>query len=102
MADKWDEMRRAKEEQFFEEQNKEALTRLKTRKSQATRSCPICSKAMEQRALMGVIIDVCPQKDGVWLDNGELEEIIDVAAGHKQGSEGWFTSFLKSLSLSSK
>lgn len=102
MADSWDDMRRAKEEQFFDEQNKAALARLKTRKAAAARLCPICSKSMEQRALMGVIIDVCPGNDGVWLDNGELEEIMKASGGDMPKSAGWFGGLLKSLSLSGK
>ena len=98
MADSWDDMRRAKEEQFFEQENKAALERLKARKTAAARNCPICSKAMEQRALMGVILDVCPGNDGVWLDNGELEEIIKASAsGKKLESESWMGSFFKGL-----
>lgn len=102
MADSWDDMRRAKEEQFFEEQNKAALARMKARKSSAARTCPVCSKGMEQRALMGVIIDVCPNNDGVWLDNGELEEIMKSSGGDMPRSESWFGSLLKGLSFSGK
>ncbi|MBN8550356.1 MAG: zf-TFIIB domain-containing protein [Deltaproteobacteria bacterium] len=98
MADSWDDMRRAKEEQFFAEQNKAALERMKTRKTASTRACPICSKPMEQQALMGVIIDVCPANDGVWLDSGELEEIVNAAqGGSKIEGESWFGSFFKNL-----
>lgn len=37
--------------------------------------CPKCGKEMEHVNIEGVPIDRCPQ-DGVWLDRGELEQII--------------------------
>lgn len=46
--------------------------------SQATLSCPKCSKPLEifQYALTsGVYIDRCSSKHGIWLDVGELEKI---------------------------
>lgn len=44
--------------------------------------CPHCEDAtlvMSERA--GVEIDYCPKCRGVWLDRGELDKIIDRAAG---------------------
>ena len=45
------------------------------------RRCPICSKRME-KILVGkeerVCIDRCRHRDGIWLDRGELEEILEM------------------------
>lgn len=44
--------------------------------------CPVCPDAtlvMSDR--QGVEIDYCPQCRGVWLDRGELDKLIDRAAG---------------------
>jgi Zn-finger nucleic acid-binding protein len=46
------------------------------------RRCPICSKRMEKISVGGeggVRIDRCRKKDGMWLDGGELEEIIKMS-----------------------
>ena len=44
--------------------------------------CPVCPDStlvMSER--QGVEIDYCPQCRGVWLDRGELDKLIDRAAG---------------------
>lgn len=38
--------------------------------------CPKCQIEMLQANKEGVIIDVCQQCRGVWLDHGELEKIM--------------------------
>jgi hypothetical protein len=77
MTDALEQRRRAAEEQFFEQQNKEALKRLKER-SEARKS-PITGKPMKQKTLMGVTIDYCEDSKGIWLDAGELEQIIEAS-----------------------
>ena len=45
-------------------------------------NCPVCpgvQLVMTDR--QGIEIDYCPQCRGVWLDRGELDKIIDRAAG---------------------
>jgi hypothetical protein len=40
--------------------------------------CPRCDRAMERREHGGcsqILIDVCPQCRGIWLDKGELEAL---------------------------
>ncbi|MBN1152117.1 MAG: zf-TFIIB domain-containing protein [Dehalococcoidia bacterium] len=47
--------------------------------SEARLRCPICRKKMDKR-LLGVtepvLADVCPSCDGLWLDKGELEQVL--------------------------
>ncbi len=41
--------------------------------------CPLCHKKMDKRLLghpQPVIADVCPRCDGLWLDQGELEQVL--------------------------
>lgn len=39
--------------------------------------CPCCPKAELRRAVRrGVEIDYCPDCNGIWLDNGELNKIV--------------------------
>ncbi len=46
---------------------------------QGKRRCPICGRKME-KVSMGespkVLIDRCPQGDGLWFDSGELQKVI--------------------------
>jgi Zn-finger nucleic acid-binding protein len=37
--------------------------------------CPRCNVTMREREKGDVIIDICPQCRGVWLDAGELERL---------------------------
>ncbi|HEY3281243.1 MAG TPA: zf-TFIIB domain-containing protein [Armatimonadota bacterium] len=49
-------------------------------------NCPLCQNPMRPNLLTGVEIDVCPRCQGVWLDRGELEEILArTAAGRDPG-----------------
>ena len=43
------------------------------------RRCPICSRKMTKAAIgkePEVLIDVCPQEDGLWFDGGEVVHLI--------------------------
>jgi len=95
MSDSWNDMRRAKEEEFFERQNREAMERLKSRSGSKPRLSPVSGEPMEQVTLMGVAIDRCPKSGGIWLDAGELELIIKAATESKES--GWAESFLGRL-----
>jgi hypothetical protein len=73
-------MGKAKEESYFEKKNREALERLaKKNDEDAPRPSPITGKPMVQEVLSGVVIDRCPDSGGIWLDAGELEQLIDAA-----------------------
>jgi len=46
------------------------------------RKCPLCSKRMEKISAgidKRVLVDRCRKNDGIWLDGGELEEIITMS-----------------------
>lgn len=47
--------------------------------------CPLCNVPMRELERRGVLIDVCPECRGVWLDGGELDKLL--AAGEKWESE---------------
>jgi len=96
MSDKWDDMRRAKEESYFEKKNREALERLKQKKEdEKPRLSPVSGNPLIQEVLNGVVIDRCPDSGGVWLDAGELEELIEAAKADEDNS---FVNFFKGLS----
>ena len=100
MSDSWDDMRKAKEEAFFKKQNDEAVQRLKARENEEPRLSPISGKPMEQVTYMGVVIDRCKESGGVWLDKGELDEIMRTIKDQNGESkkEGWIDSFFDYLS----
>lgn len=53
------------------------------------RRCPICLKKME-KVLCGtsgdkkVLVDKCRRNDGIWFDEGELEEVIKMGSFDKE------------------
>ena len=100
MTNSWDEMKKAKEDSYFERRNQEALERLRQKNSDKPLMSPVTGKPMEKVALHGVVIDRCTESGGIWLDAGELEQIIASLKGGS-GKEGethnWVTDFLKGL-----
>ncbi len=96
MNDSWDERRRAQEEQYFQKQNEQALKRIKEREQNTTRLSPVTGKQMEQLTLMGVVIDRCKDTGGIWLDAGELEQIIE--SSKTQGNSNWLSNLMSMLS----
>ncbi|MGE0820947.1 MAG: zf-TFIIB domain-containing protein [Candidatus Binatia bacterium] len=41
--------------------------------------CPHCNTTMHEVTKSGVLIDICPDCKGTWLDRGELEKILNRA-----------------------
>ncbi|HEX2949170.1 MAG TPA: zf-TFIIB domain-containing protein [Armatimonadota bacterium] len=50
-------------------------------------NCPVCDTPLRAIQKYGVEIDICPGCKGVWLDRGELEKIIAMAAGEGPSQE---------------
>jgi hypothetical protein len=96
-SDAFDTRRKAAEEAFFEKQNAEAMKRLGARDGgDKPRLSPITGKPMEQITIQGIVVDRCVDSGGIWLDNGELDQIMESAKQSESGS-GWFAGFVKSL-----
>lgn len=99
MSSAWDDMRKAKEESYFDRKNREALERLsKKQETEQARISPISGQPMKQEVFHGVVIDRCTQSGGVWLDAGELEQLLE-AAKHKakEDDHSSWADFLKSV-----
>lgn len=47
-------------------------------------NCPVCNVELRIADRQGVEIDYCPKCRGVWLDRGELDKLIERAAGVEQ------------------
>lgn len=55
------------------------LTLPEKRIAEKKRRCPVCGKKMRKAAIghhPEVVIDVCPRGEGVWLDGGEVGQVI--------------------------
>jgi Zn-finger nucleic acid-binding protein len=79
MSDSWDERRRAQEDGYFDSLNKQALQRLAAKKGQPARLSPVSGKPMEVVTVMGVVLDRCVDSGGLWLDSGELEQLLEAS-----------------------
>jgi Zn-finger nucleic acid-binding protein len=72
----------------------EAMSREKKRK------CPICRRKMKKTTVgeyPGVLVDVCPQGNGLWFDGGELAQLLKHLTKKQpagQGSQQQIISFL--------
>lgn len=99
MSNAWDDMKRAKENEYFERKNQEALTRLHAKKAEKPRLSPITGEPMEQVAIHGVVVDRCAKSGGIWLDAGELEELI-LRTKEDEHAQNWFAHLAKSLGIS--
>lgn len=90
--------RKALEDQYFHKENEDALKRLQKRGAvEKPRLSPVTGKPMKQVTLMGVVIDQCEDSGGVWLDPGELEELVNASKLAEKGEPGIFSSLLNSI-----
>lgn len=55
--------------------------------------CPKCGEPLLQVEICEIPIERCSLCDGVWLDRGELELILD----RQQADDSWLARFLKKL-----
>jgi hypothetical protein len=72
---------RAKEDIFFAERDRLLLERLRAQlckvdNAGAALHCPKCPGILESYTFQGFALDRCHECGGIWLDNGELEEIV--------------------------
>ncbi len=57
--------------------------------------CPICNKKMEKVLVQDrVVIDRCTRGHGLWFDEGELLQVLEMESG---GSEGKVATLLKEM-----
>lgn len=96
MANKWDERKKAMEDEYFVKKEKELLEKLKAKqekeskqnlKAAASMRCPKCGEPLKERSFQKIAIDQCTGCGGIWLDPGELEQIA------KKDDESWLGKF---------
>jgi Zn-finger nucleic acid-binding protein len=59
--------------------------------SEKGRKCPICSLRMRKTTIdekKEIIIDVCPQEEGLWFDGGEVNHLVKKITEKQPISEG--------------
>ncbi len=57
--------------------------------------CPECNETLVMADKQGVEIDYCPKCRGIWLDKGELENIIERAGEHYSHKENYDSDYKK-------
>lgn len=85
----------ALEEGYFKKLSDQALKDLSAKTS--SKKSPITGEPMVQVMCQGVEIDVCPESGGIWLDQGELDKIIENSIQKEE--KGVFHSFWEKLGL---
>jgi len=94
MPDGMDDRRRALEEEYFNRKNKEAIEKLRAKMKIAeeakaaglsTMQCPRCDGQLAEHKFEEVMIDRCDKCGGIWLDSGELEQLL------KRDTDSWFS-----------
>ncbi|HTM08088.1 MAG TPA: zf-TFIIB domain-containing protein [Verrucomicrobiae bacterium] len=96
MANKWDERKKALEDEYFVKKEKELIDKLKAKQDKESRQtlkqacsmrCPKCGEPLKERRFQKIAIDQCTGCGGIWLDPGELEQIA------KKDDESWLGKF---------
>ncbi len=95
MSEKLEERGRALENEYFRRKEQELIEKMKAKlESDEAKSlelqCPKCDGQLFETEYEGILIDACNKCSGVWLDAGELAQVVD----QNEGS-GWLSRFFK-------
>jgi hypothetical protein len=100
MSDGLDKRRQALEDSYFQKEDERKIAEL-TRKGTGQRLSPITGKPMIREVINNVTVDRCVDSNGLWLDAGELDELIKRAleeVGQQESTEeSWLTTFFTNL-----
>ena len=86
MANKWDERKKAQEDEYFVRKERELVAKLKAKqdaeakesaKKESSMKCPKCGESLKERSFQKIAIDQCTGCNGIWLDPGELEQVAE-------------------------
>jgi len=72
----------ALENEYFHRKERELIAKMKEKlQAEDTKSlelkCPKCDGTLHETGLGNIKIDVCDKCSGVWLDAGELAQVVD-------------------------
>jgi len=86
VANKWDERKKAKEDEYFVKKDRELLAKIKLKQEAEVKEaaikasymrCPKCGASLKERSFQKIQVDQCTGCNGVWLDTGALEQIAE-------------------------
>jgi hypothetical protein len=94
-TNKWDERRKAQEDEYFLKKEREQLAKLRAKQQAESQEakpdnfmkCPKCGGQLKERSFQKITIDQCGACHGIWLDAGELEQVAEKESG------GWLGRF---------
>jgi acetyl-CoA carboxylase beta subunit len=80
----------ALENEYFRRKEQELIAKMKEKLAAEeakplSLKCPKCEGSLFESELENVRVDVCDKCSGVWLDAGEIAQIVD-----KEKDGGWF------------
>jgi hypothetical protein len=80
----------ALENEYFRRREQELIAKMKEKIAGESAVnleiiCPMCNGTLIETDFEGIKIDVCDKCSGVWLDAGELAQLVD-----KDEEKGWF------------
>ena len=98
MSNKWDERKKALEEEYFVKKEKELIEKLKAKQEREAKQtikemcrmrCPKCGASLKERSFQKILVDQCAGCGGIWLDPGEIEEIVGREKGNSWLGKLW-------------
>ena len=97
MSKIWDEREKSLEEEYFRRKEQELIEQIRAKRAEAERQasaiqCPKCEGTLDELTFDEVKIDRCNKCNGVWLDSGELEQLVS-----NQESHGWLSRLWRGL-----
>ena len=97
MSKIWDEREKSLEEEYFRRKEQELIEQIRAKRAEAERQasaiqCPKCEGTLDELTFDDVKIDRCNKCNGVWLDAGELEQLVS-----NQESHGWLSRLWRGL-----
>jgi hypothetical protein len=84
----------ALENEYFHRKEQELIEKMRAKMAGENATsldlkCPKCDGTLQETQYENIKIDVCDKCTGVWLDAGELAQVVD-----KDKSGGWFSRLL--------
>ena len=97
MSKIWDEREKSLEEEYFRRKEQELIEQIRAKRAEAERQasaiqCPKCEGTLDELTFDDVKIDRCNKCNDVWLDAGELEQLVS-----NQESHGWLSRLWRGL-----
>ncbi len=95
MSDQLEERGKALENEYFRRKEQELIEKMKSKLEEENMvdiklECPKCGGHLLETEYENITIDVCDKCSGVWLDAGELAQVVD-----KNEDSGWLNRFFK-------